>query len=270
MTPDESHQSDPGSGSRDSHERFQAYVWGFRIFSSLLALGGMTAVLLSPGDGSVHYLIVVLAFVVPLTNGMVLAALTRMMHIWLERRLRARLHVRNIQLADMAMRDDLTQLFNRRYFYDRLQRDLEDARTFQRPLGVLMLDVDGLKDINDRHGHKVGDAVLIAAAKLLRENTRACDVPARIGGDEFAVILPEAGKRGAQAAARRITAAINHGVVCGDDGVSVRLTLSVGVAGFPWGGNDVDAIMRSADENLYAAKQAAPNTQEELPGHITI
>jgi diguanylate cyclase (GGDEF)-like protein len=132
-----------------------------------------------------------------------------------------------------------------------------------------MLDVDGLKRINDSHGHKVGDAVLVAAAKLLREQTRACDVPARIGGDEFAVILPEADKRGAQAAARRITAAVKHGVLCEEHGVSVRLTLSVGVSGFPWGGDDVDAVMRSADENLYAAKPAAPNTREELSSHVS-
>jgi len=260
--------AEAGLESREEH--FQAYVWGFRIFSSLLALGGMTAVLLSPGEGSVHYLIVVLAFVVPLTNGMVLAALTRMMHIWLERRLRARLHVRNIQLSDMAMRDDLTQLFNRRYFYDRLQRDLEDARSFQRPLGVVMLDVDCLKHINDTYGHKVGDAVLAAAGKLLRQHTRGCDVPARIGGDEFAVILPEADKRGAQAAARRIKAAIDAGVVCEDHGVSIHLCLSLGISGFPWGGDDVDAVMRSADASLYAAKEATRNTRAELPDPVTI
>jgi diguanylate cyclase (GGDEF)-like protein len=260
--------AEAGLESREEH--FQAYVWGFRIFSSLLALGGMTAVLLSPGEGSVHYLIVVLAFVVPLTNGMVLAALTRMMHIWLERRLRARLHVRNIQLSDMAMRDDLTQLFNRRYFYDRLQRDLEDARSFQRPLGVVMLDVDCLKHINDTYGHKVGDAVLAAAGKLLRQHTRGCDVPARIGGDEFAVILPEADKRGAQAAARRIKAAVDAGVVCEDHGVSIHLCLSLGISGFPWGGDDVDAVMRSADASLYAAKEATRNTRAELPDPVTI
>jgi diguanylate cyclase (GGDEF)-like protein len=187
----------------------------------------------------------------------------------LERNYQAALRARNLQLADMAMRDDLTQLCNRRYFYERLQHDLEEARGFERPLGVLMLDVDGLKSINDNHGHKVGDAVLIAAATLMREHTRACDVPARIGGDEFAVILPEADKRGALAAARRITAAVKHGVLCEDHGVSVRLTLSVGISGFPWGGDDVDAVMRSADESLYVAKQAARDSREEMSKPIT-
>jgi diguanylate cyclase (GGDEF)-like protein len=195
---------------------------------------------------------------------MLMAALSRIMNVRVERDYQAALRARNLQLADMAMRDDLTQLCNRRYFYERLQRDLEEARGFERPLGVLMLDVDGLKHINDSYGHKIGDAVLVAAARVLREHTRACDVPARIGGDEFAVILPEADKRGALAAARRITTAVSHGVWCEGCGVPVRLILSVGASGFPWAGDGVDAVMRSADENLYAAKQAARDSVEEM------
>lgn len=167
------------------------------------------------------------------------------------------------------MRDDLTHLCSRRYFYDRLQRDLEDARGFLRPLGVLVVDVDGLERINDSHGRKVGDAVLIATAKLLRQHTRACDIPARIGGDEFGVIMPETAQQGAQTAARRITAAVKDGIVCEDGGVSVHFALSVGISGFPWGGDDVDAIMRAANESLRATKQATPNGEGEMSGRIT-
>jgi diguanylate cyclase (GGDEF)-like protein len=258
-----------GSRARLSSERVQAYVWGFRALTSLLALGGLIAVLVGPAEGAPRYLVTIPAFSFPLGAGLIMAAATRMVHVRLERNYQAALRARNLQLADMAMRDDLTQICNRRYFYERLQRDLEEARGFERPLGVLMLDVDGLKRINDSHGHKVGDAVLVAAANLLRQHTRACDVPARIGGDEFAVILPEADKRGAQAAARRIANAVKQGVLCEDRGVCVRLNLSVGVSGFPWGGDDVDAVMRSADEGLYVAKQAASNSEEELSRHVT-
>jgi diguanylate cyclase (GGDEF)-like protein len=226
-------------------------------------------VLVGPTEGAARYVVTIPAFAVPLVAGLLMAAVTRIVHVGLERDYQAALRARNLRLADMAMRDDLTQLCNRRYFYERLQRDLEDARGFERPLGVLMLDVDGLKHINDSHGHKVGDAVLLAAAKLLREHTRACDVPARIGGDEFAVILPEADKRGAQAAARRIMSAVNRGVWCEDHGVSIRLSLSVGASGFPWGGDNVDAVMRSADENLYEAKPALPDSQEEMSSHTS-
>jgi diguanylate cyclase (GGDEF)-like protein len=269
MARDERHG--PGSGSRIrlGSERVQIYIWGFRALTSLLALGGLIAVLVGPSEGAPRYAVAIPAFAFPLVAGLLMAAATRMVHVRLERNYQAALRARNLQLADMAMRDDLTQLCNRRYFYERLQRDLEEARGFERPLGVLMLDVDGLKSINDSHGHKVGDAVLVAAAKLLREHTRACDVPARIGGDEFAVILPEADKRGALAAARRITAAVTHGVLCEEHGVSVRLTVSVGISGFPWGGDDVDDVMRSADESLYVAKQAVGKPQEELSRRVT-
>jgi len=267
MVPDE-RQSASGGGSRSrarpSVDRVQTYVWGFRGLTSLLALGGLIAVLVGPVEGVPRYLVAIPAFGFPLGAGLLMAAATRLVHVRLERDYQGTLRARNLQLADMAMRDDLTQLCNRRYFYERLQRDLEEARGFERPLGVLMLDVDDLKRINDNHGHKVGDAVLVAAANLLRKHTRACDVPARIGGDEFAVILPEADKRGVLAAARRITNAVKHGVPCEDGGVSVRLTMSVGIAGFPWGGDDVDALMRSADESLYDAKQAARRSQEDL------
>jgi diguanylate cyclase (GGDEF)-like protein len=269
MAPEEDHQSGSGSRVRLNSERVQIYVWGFRALTSLLALGGLVAVLVAPAEGTIRYLVAIPSFAVPLGAGLLMAAVTRMVHVRLERGYQAALRARNLQLADMAMRDDLTQLCNRRYFYDRLQRDLDDARGFLRPLGVLMVDVDGLKRINDSHGHKVGDAVLVATARLLREHTRACDIPARIGGDEFAVILPEADKRGAQAAARRITTAVKHGIVCEDRGVCISLTLSVGISGFPWGGDDVDAIMRAADESLYVAKEATPNSQGEMPSRIT-
>ena len=256
-----------GSGSRArlNAERVQTFVWGFRAAASLLALGGLISVLVFPAEGTIRYLVAIPSFVIPLGAGLLMAAATRMVHVHAERSYQATLRARNLQLADMAMRDDLTQLCNRRYFYERLQRDLEEARGFERPLGVLMVDVDGLKRINDHHGHKVGDAVLVAAANLLRQHTRGCDVPARIGGDEFAVILPEADKRGAQAAARRIANAVKHGVLCEDSGVSVRLNLSVGASGFPWGGDNVDAVMRSADEGMYAAKQLDDSSEEECP-----
>ena len=269
MARDEVHQSGSGPALRDGDERVQTYIWRFRAAISLLALGGLIAVLVAPAEGVTRYLVAIPSFTIPLGAGLLMAAATRMVHVRLEREYQVALRAHNLQLADMAMRDDLTHLCNRRYFYDRLQRDLEDARGFLRPLGVLVVDVDGLKRINDSHGHKVGDAVLIATAKLLREHTRACDIPARIGGDEFAVILPEADKQGAQTAARRITAAVKDGIVCEDGGVSVRVTLSVGISGFPWGGDDVDAIMHAADESLRFAKQATPNGQGEMSGRIT-
>jgi len=169
-------------------------------------------------------------------------------------RLQARLFIRNLELQDMAMRDDLTQLFNRRYFYDRLQRELNQARHLQRPLAVAVLDVDGLKTINDSYGHQSGDLVLAAVGRLLVEHTRACDVPARIGGDEFGVIMPETDKTGAFAVARRMEEAVNNTSIVEVNGAHLRLRISMGISGFPWGGDDVDAMVQWADTHMYAAK----------------
>jgi diguanylate cyclase (GGDEF)-like protein len=171
-------------------------------------------------------------------------------------RLQARLFIRNLELQDMAMRDDLTQLFNRRYFYDRLQRDLDSARHLQRPLAVAVLDVDGLKTVNDSYGHQAGDLVLAAVGRLLVEYTRACDVPARIGGDEFAVIMPETDKTGAFAVARRLEEAVKRTSIVEVNGAHLRLNISMGLSGFPWGGDDVDAMVQWADTHMYAAKAA--------------
>ncbi|MDP2949787.1 MAG: GGDEF domain-containing protein [Chloroflexota bacterium] len=249
------HQPPVPEADREATGRVQAYVWGFRILTAVLATSGMAAVLATHAHGLISYLIVIPAFLTPLGLGLVMAAMTRIMHVRLERRLRARLYIRSLELQDMAMRDDLTQLFNRRYFYDRLQRELDEARDFERSVGVVMLDVDGLKAINDTHGHKVGDVVLSCLGRLLVQHTRAGDVPARIGGDEFAVIVPATDKRGVPGVARRLRQALEGACQhCPDRPCDAGIRLSVGTSGYPWGGNTVDEIMRLADAEMYADK----------------
>jgi len=171
-----------------------------------------------------------------------------------QQRYQARLFIRNLELRDMAMRDDLTQLFNRRYFYNRLERELDQARNFQRPLAVAVLDVDGLKAVNDTCGHKAGDLLLATVGRLLVQCTRTCDVPARIGGDEFGIIMPETDKSGAFAVANRLQRAVESASVFEENGKRLKLKLSLGLSGYPWGGDDVDAIVQWADTYMYAAK----------------
>jgi len=171
-----------------------------------------------------------------------------------QQRYQARLFIRNLELRDMAMRDDLTQLFNRRYFYNRLERELDQARNFQRPLAVAVLDIDGLKAVNDTCGHKAGDLLLATVGRLLVQCTRTCDVPARIGGDEFGIIMPETDKSGAFAVANRLQRAVESASVFEENGKRLNLKLSLGLSGYPWGGDDVDAIVQWADTYMYAAK----------------
>jgi diguanylate cyclase (GGDEF)-like protein len=171
-----------------------------------------------------------------------------------QRRYQARLFIRNLELQDMAMRDDLTQLFNRRYFYSRLERELEQARNFQRPLAVVVLDVDRLKEVNDTYGHKAGDLLLATLGRLLVQHTRTCDLPARIGGDEFGIVMPETDKSAAFAVARRLQRSLESASVFEESGKQLKLDISLGVSGYPWGGDDVDAIVQWADTYMYAAK----------------
>ncbi len=238
-----------------AERRVELFIWGFRVLVSLLAVGGLTLVFaIHPDDTLWHYGLTTAAFVTPLSFGLGMAAVTRYMHVDLERRLRAQLAARSIKLQDVAMRDELTQLFNRRYFYERFHRELEEARELEHSLGTVMLDVDGLKAINDTFGHKVGDEVLAAVGRLLTEHTRACDVPARVGGDEFAVLMLDADERGVATAVKRLEEALQGATVYNCNGASLKLRVSLGASGHPWGGDNVDEIVRAADSELYAVK----------------
>jgi diguanylate cyclase (GGDEF)-like protein len=200
------------------------------------------------------YPIGILAFLGIWSMGVLFAAHSRKSHVELERRYRARLFIRNLELQDMAMRDELTQLFNRRYFFERLRRELDRARSLQSPLAILVLDVDQLKGVNDTYGHKAGDTVLANLAKLLIKCTRTSDIPARLGGDEFGVIMPETDKDGAFAVGKRLERALDVNPVYEQDGDSLKMKVSLGVSGFPWGGDTVDEVVQWADTHMYAAK----------------
>jgi diguanylate cyclase (GGDEF)-like protein len=162
--------------------------------------------------------------------------------------------VDSLELQDPAMRDDLTQLFNRRYFFERLGRELERTRSLQCPLAVLVLDVDRLEAINEAHGRKTGDEALAKLGKVILKCTRATDVPARLGDDEFGVIMPETDRRGAFVVATRIRRMLEATPFCERDGQSLKLTVSLGVSGFPWDGQSGDELVQKADNSMYVVK----------------
>jgi diguanylate cyclase (GGDEF)-like protein len=235
--------------------------WGLRILGAAFVLiGGTTLSLAHVSElGWEFHAINALVCVSVVLVAYALAAISRRSHVQLERRYRARLFIRNLELQDMAMRDDLTQLFNRRYFFERLRRELDRARSLQSPLAVLVLDVDRLKGVNDTYGHKVGDMVLSSLARLLVKCTRTSDIPARLGGDEFGVVMPETDKDGAFAVAKRLQQALEVTPVYEQDGDSLKLSVSLGVSGFPWGGDTVDEVVQWADTHVYAAKTSRKN-----------
>lgn len=159
---------------------------------------------------------------------------------------------RNAELSALSFRDPLTGLFNRRYFSLRLEEELGRLRRVRAPLAVVLLDLDGFKAVNDELGHQVGDAVLGACAQILRECSREIDVVARIGGDEFAVLLVETDEAGARRYADRLCATLAIPAGSADR----RVTASVGVAAASKdAGETSDVLLRVADQALYLAKR---------------
>lgn len=152
----------------------------------------------------------------------------------------------------VALTDPLTRLYNRRFMDEQLQLLVSLAARHGQTFSVLMLDVDGLKRVNDTYGHERGDRVLQLVAAAIRETLRASDVPIRIGGDEFVALLPNTGLDEAFGVAERIRQAVRQHVAS-DPGGSVDVSL--GVAGWRAGASVAD-LLKDADEGLYAAKRA--------------
>ena len=159
------------------------------------------------------------------------------------------------QLWAEARVDPKTGLFNARHLNLELESELRRATRFQRPASVLMADLDLLREVNNRHGHLAGDAVLRAVGGVLRRELREYDTAARFGGEEFAILLPETDREGALGMAERIRAAVEaEAISLAPRTGTVRATISLGVATFPADGASADELVDAADAALYRAK----------------
>ncbi|MFZ2112224.1 MAG: diguanylate cyclase [Solirubrobacteraceae bacterium] len=169
--------------------------------------------------------------------------------------MRVRVELLISKLYDAARTDPLTSLSNRRGFRELLDLELERARRGKTEMTVLVGDLDRFKEVNDRSGRQVGDAALQRVARLLDEGKRQVDSAARIGGEEFALILPDSGADGAFVLAERLRSAL-AGEFAED---SVAVTISFGLATYPEHGETAASLLRAADEALYAAKDSGRN-----------
>ena len=159
-------------------------------------------------------------------------------------------------LREQAMTDPLTGLYNRRYMWEFLQREWIRSKRKEIPLAVIMIDLDHFKRVNDSFGHQAGDFVLTAVSGLLRTHIRSSDIVCRHGGEEFALVLPEATLESVRRRAEDIQAAIKSLNLEYRDVPLGRITASLGIALFPDNADGPDSVLRAADEAMYAAKDA--------------
>jgi diguanylate cyclase (GGDEF)-like protein len=179
----------------------------------------------------------------------------------------ATLSIENVDLhetiQEQAITDELTGLFNVRQFHARLANEIERAERFGTPLSLVMLDIDKFKAVNDTYGHQQGDRVLVEVARVLRRLSRDVDLPARYGGEEMAVVLPQTDLGGAELGAERMRAAIESTQIQRlDGGGLLPITASFGVASFPGQAADKTALIAAADAALYRAKRGGRNRVE--------
>jgi diguanylate cyclase (GGDEF)-like protein len=176
----------------------------------------------------------------------------------------AAVSIENANLHDTVQRqavtDELTGLFNVRHFQEALENEVERSRRFNSPVGLAMLDIDNFKRVNDTYGHQQGDVVLVEVARALRSLSRDIDVPARYGGEELAVILPQTDLGGAELLAERMRAAIADLAIKRLDGQGLlSITASFGVASFPESAGGRKSLIAAADAALYRSKHGGKN-----------
>lgn len=159
----------------------------------------------------------------------------------------------------LALHDKLTGLPNRELLNEEIKHSLAQAKRNDEKVGLLFIDLDGFKPINDTYGHAAGDIVLQEVAKRIKSCLRGADVPARVGGDEFVILLPNMlGAEGAKIVAGKILHAFNQAIKLEHD-VTCRVGASIGIALYPDHAHDMDSLLRAADDAMYVAKRSGKN-----------
>jgi diguanylate cyclase (GGDEF)-like protein len=208
--------------------------------------------------GAVQHAIELAGIVITGAAGVALAWYVRSRNLKLERSYSTHLEELSQRLRSLAYHDSLTTLYNHRYFYEQLSHEVERAQRYGRPVSVILLDLDKFKYVNDTYGHLMGDKLLALLGQVINDQVRASDIPARYGGDEFAIILPDTSRAAAEATAEKLARAIRNGRTnAGPLSESMPVSASYGVACCPDEARSVSDLLQLADTRVYAAKTAA-------------
>ena len=208
--------------------------------------------------GTLQHAIEIAGIVLTGAAGVVLAWYVRSRNLKLERSYSTHLEELSQRLRSLAYHDSLTTLYNHRYFYEQLTHEVERAHRYGRPVSVILLDLDNFKHVNDTYGHLMGDKLLALLGQVINDQVRASDIPARYGGDEFAIILPDTSLAAAEATAEKLARAIRTGRTnAGPLSESMPVSASYGVACCPDEARSVSELLQLADTRVYAAKTAA-------------
>ena len=161
-------------------------------------------------------------------------------------------------VQELAITDGLTGVFVRRYFFERLEEEIERARHFSTKLSFLMIDIDHFKACNDEFGHLVGDVVLREAASVMKKNLREIDIIGRYGGEEFCAMLPDTSKDGALVVGERLRKAVESALISAYD-EQINVKISIGVTTFSDDADEISQLIDRADQMLYKAKESGRN-----------
>ncbi len=169
-------------------------------------------------------------------------------------------NARNFEkIQELTIKDDLTCLYNTRFFHEMLEREIKRSVRKHRELSLIFMDMDHFKEVNDTHGHLCGSKLLKEVACIILDSVRNIDIPIRYGGDEFVVILPETNKEQAANVAERILHNIRNHVFLKDEGLNLRLTASIGFATYPDDAKDKTELIKKADNAMYMVKNSTRN-----------
>ena len=171
---------------------------------------------------------------------------------------RQRLHEQEQRLTELSITDELTGLYNKRWFTSKIASEMDHARRMDRPLSLIVLDVDDFKGFNDRYGHHQGNRVLSELGRVISRSVRSTDIACRYGGEEFSIIIPGVDKENASVTAERLRRGIQSMRILSDHGENITVTISLGVARMRTG-EDADTLFERADTALYQAKDKGKN-----------